>query len=274
MEPNFPNTVTFSQKALAVYKGVDTFLEHLQAKENPEVHPDYHATQIMFSILENVVHSKKVVYMLGEKFGKHLNQTAVDVPCNHLLKSKKAMCIEFPESVRFEDEAGYYPCAMLSFGKARNTDDDLLMIAFPINEDFSSYETAQVDYFYMPIDVRFTIQNCVDDLEQYLGSRVNEKARKAIAFVAKCILYIESGNPDLVNDVRKNPVTTNPRKIRNHWKKYCPLDIVRVGYNFHHKVYHTDSTEVSGHFRWQPCGLNRQDIKLIWIKEHTRVYNG
>ena len=37
--------------------------------------------------------------------------------------------------------------------------------------------------------------------------------------------------------------------------------------------YTKGNTLVSGHLRWQPCGLGRRDLKLIWISEHQRTYN-
>lgn len=51
------------------------------------------------------------------------------------------------------------------------------------------------------------------------------------------------------------------------------LPIQLVGWSFHGKSYSVDSTIVRTHMRWQPCGTNRSEVRLVWVKEHTRNYS-
>ena len=159
---------------------------------------------------------------------------------------------------------------MVSFAKARDG-EDMLMIVLP--DDFRQ-DTFQIrsTYYFMPLLPDKTIHECIINLEQFLGVEVPKAAKDAISFVAKCMLYINSGEPDLVKEAVTKPNSKNEKKIRNHWKKNYPFELIRVGYGFHGKTYSVDSTEVSGHFRWQPCGVGRQQLKLIWIDEHIRNY--
>mgnify|MGYP000533243118 CR=1 FL=1 len=46
-----------------------------------------------------------------------------------------------------------------------------------------------------------------------------------------------------------------------------------VGYDWKKpRVFGVESTTVTGHFRWQPYGPGRTQVKLIWISQHERHF--
>ena len=52
----------------------------------------------------------------------------------------------------------------------------------------------------------------------------------------------------------------------------CAVPVISLNANFHKMHYAVESTNVRGHFRWQPCGENLSRVKLIWIDEHERSF--
>jgi hypothetical protein len=39
------------------------------------------------------------------------------------------------------------------------------------------------------------------------------------------------------------------------------------------KLRHVDGCVVRSHYRWQPCGVGRSQVKLILVKEHERHFD-
>jgi hypothetical protein len=100
---------------------------------------------------------------------------------------------------------------------------------------------------------------------------------RQIEFALKVITYLLSGEPDL--RFWDNKVPDNlPKRDKDRWKTAnqdkpdFPAYLVGVNW-MKDRIRHVDSSSVSAHFRWQPCGTARSLVKLIWIDEHERVYN-
>jgi hypothetical protein len=88
----------------------------------------------------------------------------------------------------------------------------------------------------------------------------------------KLLVYFDSGTPDL-RHLRK---PSGPGERREHTAKYGAFyehDVFHVGYEWKKpRLYHVDGTRVRSHFRWQPCGPGREQVKLILIDEHERHF--
>ena len=93
--------------------------------------------------------------------------------------------------------------------------------------------------------------------------------------VINSVAYINSNDPSI--DSLRPLKLYNKKQIstlsKDHRENLCTLPVKYINFNFHGKIYSIDSTVVSGHFRWQPCGTNKNETKLIWIEEHNRKYN-
>ena len=170
----------------------------------------YHDTVVSSAIIKQMYRGKPTVHIIGERFGSHLNRTNVDVPCSHLLKAMgSAYYIEFPKSVTLGGD-NYYKTAMVVeavtdkkvFPQSTEEGDKMLMFMFP---DFNSNGEPRdsCTYYWMAALENFTIAESIDGLEQYLSKEIPQYDKDAIAFAAKCILYINSGEPDLENEAVK-----------------------------------------------------------------------
>lgn len=100
---------------------------------------------------------------------------------------------------------------------------------------------------------------------------------KVIKFTFKCLLYLNSGNPDL-REYRapRIPLTRDKKKLRRFEKEMAEqstIPMTLVGFDFKKpKIYTVGSAHVMGHFRWQPYGERLSKLKLIWIDPHIRHY--
>lgn len=226
------------------------------------------------------------VYKIARNFGQHLNKTKLDVPTKLMpVKVGKTYMLEFPENIVFFGPDGevYHNC----------------IVAFGFYEDkaMSKQEFKMVDPSEVPPNVGFTLQICAPDVggkEMVASISVMDIAsqdsiqksidlfverygkmhfpHEMVSYIAKCILYIESGEPDLHPEGRMAETRNHKKQRALQHKDLYPFPIIRVGYGFHNREYHVDSALVSGHFRWQPYGPQLSQVKLIWIDEHTRNY--
>lgn len=93
---------------------------------------------------------------------------------------------------------------------------------------------------------------------------------KYISFALKSILYIHGQNMD-VKRMLAEKQTHNPKKNKQK-RDNCEslFNYKLVGHSFHNKDYRTDEWGVATHMRFQPCGPGNTQVKLIWVKSHTR----
>jgi hypothetical protein len=91
------------------------------------------------------------------------------------------------------------------------------------------------------------------------------------SFILKCLVYIESGDPNLTYDYApKNTLLPRPPKAQEEPENLSSIDLIKVGYSFHGRNYKEGSWPVKGHFKWQPYGPQRSKYKLIWVDEQRR----
>lgn len=237
------------------------------------------------------------VYKIATGFGEQLAKVDLNIRAG-LLPKDGMFCIEFPDSIRFEDQPEQIE------GFERQIDKDFFHCAY-VTTQYSNKDLPLKNNDNQPIFLSLNIMlPCYDDKERFKGEEnslsltflsptepISEVIRRAkhnsshpiqnegvISYVLKCMVYINSGDPDLRNYRAPNPPATNNPKKQRRWAKehqnQSLIDMVLVGYNFKKPVtYSVDETTVTGHFRWQPCGPRLEQVKLIWIAEHIRHFN-
>lgn len=91
------------------------------------------------------------------------------------------------------------------------------------------------------------------------------------------VLYIHSLDAELLK-VRAESSLSRSQRIaleRRGEGEFtdCTLPITLVNHNYHEKKeFSVDSTWVTTHPRWQPCGPKLSQVKLVWVRGHERVY--
>jgi len=93
-----------------------------------------------------------------------------------------------------------------------------------------------------------------------------------VKIILNILVYIKSGNPDLrefKNDIKYKKNKIPVKKDR----ELSTSDIILVGFNYKKAIIHRiDETTVSSHFRWQRCGKELSQVKLVCVSEHTRSF--
>ena len=117
-------------------------------------------------------------------------------------------------------------------------------------------------------DVNYSV-----DLNKYFD---HDSIETLNTFLLNAHLYSES--EDAVIDALKPAPRKSPKgPFKNKYFKYkgenqFPLPVKRLYWDYKGKEYSKESTTVDTHLRWQPCGPQKSQVKLIWVKEHTRSY--
>jgi hypothetical protein len=96
--------------------------------------------------------------------------------------------------------------------------------------------------------------------------------------VLNAALYIHSQQPELRREPGSGDPALSKTQAREVRKKQqipneCTVPVTFVNWGFERpRVFQVGETSVRGHFRWQPCGVGMQQVKLIWIDQHLRHY--
>lgn len=94
--------------------------------------------------------------------------------------------------------------------------------------------------------------------------------------VVNTTIYVYSQDPE-IDKLRPLKLYTNKelgamgKDVKDN---LCTLPVTLVNWNYHTgRHYNVDEAFVGAHMRWQPCGPGRQELKLVFVKEHVRKYN-
>lgn len=235
-------------------------------------------------------------YYLPKDFSQALARVDRAIPVEYLPK-------EFVGYFQFADEAfidedGPVEGGFVYIGSAKS----LGINPASVNPEMSCVLVSYINYTPSmeevgPLSVcRFTFpleQKRVDELadgvetvdyfdtgtEQKRVSADSASYRRRTAIVRaliNAVLYVHSQDPEIMKLRPFHELTHSQR--REHRKRFpvenlCNVPIQVLNWGYHQKIFSVDQTTVQTHLRWQPCGPNRSQVKLIWVKEHTRRYN-
>lgn len=243
---------------------------HFMFKEEDKEFLTKACAYIVADFIDGYVSKEGNYYKLSSTFSKHLYQSDVDFYGKSLVEdmSRRSILVELPYALSIEgreatsffarfietDKGVSLVCkAILSGDKVRDVKDLLLANRGLKRSPFCFY-TETFSY----------------DEKGFL--KLEGKDDNSL-FLLKCLIYIFSANPDLSPEKKeprvlekKDNVIYFPKKDEN------PFDIINVGYSFHERHYSVIDTIVDGHFRMQPCGPGRREVKKIWIDSHKRHY--
>ena len=229
----------------------------------------------------------KPIYKMAHEFSKELSKVKLDIPVTNIPYNLHLFCVEFPDGIRFnmgpsEQSATdlYAQCVYIfttdekaTAGNTGRESQRYVQFTIPLYDEDGNL-TREVQEFGIPItSLEMTFSDAVAQCVKY--STVSLNNMDFVNFCFNCLVYINSGDPDLRHmRAPKPPTTHKPKKLRLWAKNHCTLDVTHVGFNFKKPVtFSVDETTVMGHFRWQPHGEGRKEVKLIWIDAHKRTYN-
>jgi len=256
-----------------------------------------HDTVLTADFLVKFSRGESSIYKIAEKFGKHLGRTDLDVPADFIIRDNTfsdSHLFEFSDPILIGGVR--HDCAILSLGEFSEGDTNSLKYEFLAKDEYEKRKhdetghkkksiallfpdlkpdgsfTGVSTYYVLHLMEGKTISECVAELEHHADIVVSKEYRDLIAFSAKCLLYIKSGEPDLVKERGQVTTAKKEKKARAFYKTHCPFDVVNVGYGLHGTVFSKNETNVSLHCRWQRVGPELSGVKLVWVREHVRTY--
>lgn len=227
-------------------------------------------------------------YKICDDFAHALKLAPVNVPAKHIDFNDRRMYVELPESLGILP-VGHYPgfyvecCKITDAYKAAVNHSDLNDKAYSIQIRFP-HDSNPVGPGSHPCALITISLAENENISETIFKRLNQDpnlepfwkqySTAAFEYIAKILLYINSGDPDLrhLQPVKQaRGLRAFKRRRKNEHGYLMPVTL--VGFNYKKPaLYSKSETLVSTHPRWQPCGKNREQIKLIWVREHVRHY--
>jgi len=215
--------------------------------------------QITHLFLNEFLAGRAQVYKIAREFGMHLHDTKLDIPVSVVPDIFRSYLFEFP--LAFRGSSGErYTGAIVHLGKNVDGRKAIMMNSMEDKPD-EGYPTT---HFCLNLKTDGTISDSLKEFDATVKDKQRYMPDAMIHYVIKCILYVESGEPDLK---KEGHLSTSKKKRKVFSINELPYPVVLVGYSFHNRTYHVDQFKRSGHFRWQPYGEGRTKVKLIWIDE-------
>jgi hypothetical protein len=213
---------------------------------------------------------------MGADFSADLARCRINVPSDALSREIDTYYIQLPKGMRFKNkDESYIEDAYIIINPDGVDETQRHICVVCPDRDVNGGLLVTCSFGRYNLD-------SVSDLEEFIHLTSDRKGDAApnvdaVSFFIKCLLYLQTGDPDLRTAKAPEIPTTQKEKKRRHFFRDATdtslLDVTLVGYSHMKKrVYHVDGTTVCGHFRKQPCGPGRQRIEIIWIDEHERSY--
>lgn len=242
-----------------------------------------HAIKTVLDIKESHPDGKIPTYRIGKEFFRHIKNLDRDIPIENIDLDNKHVYFAF-------DDPNFQGAYLTS--ELWSNDDDSKFMALRIALVPNEYDISAMKVFnFAIIEDKFNF----DDLyHSKTGKELNRGAdfvkeieKSVVVFTGNypkykdllvglinSLIYIGSKDPDIEALKPKRLYTSKELKQLSpeKQKQISTIPIKLVSWSFHGRTYSKDETTVAPHMRWQPCGPNRQQVKLVWVKEHIRRY--
>jgi len=248
-----------------------------------EVHLEDHGMYVY----KKYIRDGKQNYNIAKDFSTALSEASLDISCKYIPRENKSYCVHFHKEIKIpslfgEEEIKYRNCYVsvedcdTEYDRSKGYHKRIMLI-FPVYINGTDFYST---YDFVNLVFKDDNQKVTEALEYSAatlkGRTLTEEGTKTIKYLTNVVLYLNSGDPDL-RELKKPKIPKVAKNIKKFHKKnkHKPLlDIIEVGFNYMKGIkYHVSSTMVRGHFRWQPCGVGLQQVKLIWIGEHPRNFD-
>lgn len=205
------------------------------------------------------------IYYFSPDFSSALKEVALDIPIANVEIPNGLILIELTEKseVTFKGR----PITHLIVFEAQECINSIYFCGSKIVQAINVSKSHHTNVTSKSLETYF-MQRCpLPDAEE---------AMQLYRFLINALVYIKSGDPDLRDYTPpKKPANFSGRErawVRaNRENSLYPMTLVGFGYK-KPNLRHVDESAVTGHFRWQPYGTGRTQVKLIWISAHVRKY--
>jgi hypothetical protein len=228
---------------------------------------------------------KSQVYHIGKDFLVALQKIDREIPLD-VLPSSFSAYISFAEDTVF-DEEGSVEGGYVSIGTGKNLGlktefENTLLISF-------SYICKVKNDDGMPPCVSLTVPldaKRIDDLvsqvepEDFFFTKVKppanaSKRNDVFKALLNAVIYLHSTEPfiEISRPIKQSGFSVNEHRRRGLIINDCTLPVSFLYPKYVQvKSYKVDSTWVDSHPRWQRCGANLAQVKLVFVTPHERRY--
>lgn len=165
-----------------------------------------------------------------------------------------------------------------SLGYHKNEDKDLYHIAVSLQQNEGQEPGDHMCYFGAKFKAGSTIEEMLDYTKPELGDmQVKEDhTRKSFRLILNLILYVHTPDPEIM--VLK-PQVYNTKSFREEYFQKSKNEtllqgIYSLGWDFHGREYSVNMSTRKGHYRWQACGKQWCERKLIFLDAMVVKYKG
>lgn len=208
-------------------------------------------------------------YVVSEPLLKVLSNIKVDMPCSSLPDNIRAyfdlggfMGIQYFLITTYVKPNGQRQIKMTVCEESVFKDS----ICFGVDLGESSLEDSIMSMPYSEM-----VYNEETKKYERVQMPVTGRTLKTINLAANLLIYISNPNEEF--KTQYNEFSKDNKKAQKEKLEYTsrPYIVLGNGPEFLRLVVE-ESVDVSGHFRWQPCGVGRTQRKLTFIKPHVRNY--
>lgn len=244
---------------------------------------DYWSAKIsMFKkIVQYQKDGKYSTYRVSDNFLETVSDLRRDIPIEHIGKNRSCSYISFRGRkvnnmiydgayvIKEQTEGGSFLSVVLTPADYYSIMGTRMVVlcdvsgSIDLNRFLKDKVEDESDTTKVATDMRFTDQVSITTFNDLIVGIINTS------------VYLNSKDADIeslkpLKLYSKKEISTMDAKKR---ESISNLPIQLVGWSFHGRSYSVDSTVVRTHMRWQPCGINRSEVRLVWVKEHTRNYD-
>lgn len=235
------------------------------------------ASTLPIVMLKFFLEDGKQSYIIGSEFFDALTGVDLKLESKYFPKDLGAVFLQFPKLIRLGHNQFTNGIFTRVFWEQDENESPLLMLAVlvsdrngrvvrhkPFASSFFKIRPGILEEVFKTWTKKMYDQGKVPDL----ASKIND----VIEMACKLLIYINSGDPDL-RELRKPRGPGDRRAQVKEFGHYYSENVFHVGFEWKkRRVYSVDGTRVRGHWRWQPCGTGRQQVRLKFIEEHERHY--
>lgn len=242
----------------------------------------------MKAVIDIKTDRKIPVYSIGKEFFRHVKKLDRDIPIRHVDLSNKHVYFTFDNP---DYEGAYVTSEVWETHDGKGEDTGFMALRIALTPKVYGISSMKVfnfaivgdsfnfaDLYHSKTgeemkDYAKTFSETNKSVVVYAGSY--DKYRDLLIGIMNSLIYINSKDPQI--ESLKPSRLYNKKELaavdsdKKSQIRTVPVNL--VSWSMYGKRYNVDETVVSTHMRWQPCGPNRSEIKLVWVKEHTRTYN-
>lgn len=244
-------------------------------------------TSLMVPFFKTKKEDRKIYVIQKDFFSKFKELDLAELCFKHLPKSLTGY-IELPEVI-YDNEGMEIKGFFFYIGNVKDAINPLWrpnqLKPYPVSDSIVGFSysdpTMAINAFswtHIPVDENIKIMESYKEVKRVTADfsgethEITHDYPKYLAIMYNLLTYLNTGEPDIRtfrNKLRyQSPTSKKPIKADKHLSN---ANIVQVGFSYKkERLHHTDEWYVLPFMRWQRCGVGLSDVKLVYVRGHTK----